>query len=104
MTRGDALLRAHSILSALQRNVPTGPDVESHWVDQFHAALDRIETAVEVDLSEFRVPQNAIDPKSDYYTRGLWCERALLIQKLDALLAYFSGVQREEEKRIGFQL
>jgi len=104
MNRGDELLRAHSILSTLQRNVPDGHDVEAHWVWQFHATVDRIERAVEVDLSEFRVPGNAIDPKSEYYVGGLWCERALLMQKIDALLAYFSGVQRDEEKRIDFQL
>jgi hypothetical protein len=36
------------------------------------------------------------------YLEGLWCERAILMQKLDSVLVYFTGLQDREENKIGF--
>ena len=104
MTNGDQLLRAYARMAALKSNLPDQHDVESRWVDEFHAGIDGIEAATGRELSEFRVPRDAVDPKSDYYKSGLWCERANLMQKIDATLTYFSGLQHEDEKRIGFRM
>ena len=36
------------------------------------------------------------------YLEGQWCERAILMQKLDSVLVYFTGLQDREDNKIGF--
>lgn len=111
MSNGDALLRSYAILSGLKQNLPEGYEVEERWVREFHVAVDGIEKTTGLNLAEFKVAQTELYRSvatSNYltdevtYRDGLWCQRAVLMQKIDSLLFYFSGLQSGESRRIGF--
>lgn len=113
MPNGDQLLRGYARLNALRANLPERYEVEESWVHEFHAVVASMEAALAIDLAEFRVPEKAIArsiSSGNYltgkvtYRDGLWCERSVLMQKVDSLLLYFSGLQSGDEKRIGFHV
>jgi hypothetical protein len=102
MTKQDQILRAHAILTALKSNVPQSFEVPDRWVSDFHTAIDKIEKATSIDLAEFRIDPSELKKSvssSNYmsgevnYRPGLWCKREILMQKLDSVLTYFSGLQ-----------
>lgn len=108
---GDKLLRAHARLQGLKANLPDDYEVESTWVDEFHGCLDTIHEATSLDLNEFRVPRSAVTrsiagrntlTQEVHYRDGLWCERSVLLQRLDSVMFYFRGLQGDQDKRIGF--
>lgn len=112
MSNGDQILRAYAAITSLKANVPNDYEIEETWVRQFNDALTKVEAALATDLAEFKVPKEALYrsvASSNYvteevnYREGLWCRREVLLQKIDAGLAYFTGVQGGQDKRIGFQ-
>jgi hypothetical protein len=112
MHDGDQILRAYATITSIRDNVPERHEVEARWVIEFNAAIERLEKSLGIDLQEFKVPQDALKRyvascnslTSDVtYLEGLWCERAILMQKLDSVLVYFTGLQERQDKKIGFQ-
>jgi len=108
MTQGDHTLRAYATLVSLRDGVPDKSLVNEKWVHEYNAALQRLSSALSRDLSEFTVrpeelqrAESGYDPSTDSstYREGLWCDRAVLMQRLHAVLTYFTGMQ---EGKIGF--
>jgi hypothetical protein len=108
---GDQILRAYAAITSIRANVPERPQVEKRWVDEFNVAIEKLEKSLGIELQEFKVPQDALkrfvascnNLTSDVtYLEGLWCERAILMQKLDSVLVYFTGLQEQEGNKIGF--
>src|ERR1051326_6337492 len=111
MGNGDQILRSYSILSSLKENIPKGHEISDTWVNEYHSALEKLELSIGIDLSEFKVPREQIVKSvsgGNYltgevtYALGLWCERSILIHKLNSVLTYFTGLQSGGEKKIGF--
>lgn len=112
MNDGDQILRAYAAITSIRANVPERHEVEARWVNEFNAAIVKLEKSLEIDLQEFKVPQDALKRyvascnslTSDVtYLEGLWCERAILMQKLDSVLVYFTGLQDRQDTKIGFR-
>ena len=112
MNDGDQILRAYAAITSIRANVPERNEVEQRWVNEFNAAIAKLEKSLGIDLQEFKVPQDALKRyvascnslTSDVtYLEGLWCERAILMQKLDSVLVYFTGLQDRQDKKIGFR-
>ena len=111
MNDGDQILRAYAAITSIRANVPDRHEVEERWVNEFNAAIEKLEKSLGIDLQEFKVPRDALkrfvascnSMTSDVtYLEGLWCERAILLQKLDSVLVYFTGLQDREDNKIGF--
>jgi hypothetical protein len=85
--------------------------VEEKWVQQYNSTIERLSATLGRDLSEFQVPpgelrravenHNILSGRTTY-TQDLWCERAVLMQKLDAVLTYFNGLQKGQDRSVGF--
>ena len=111
MSSGDQMLRSHSVLSSLRQNIPDRHEVPEDWVREYHSALDKLEAARGIDLADFRVgPEHlrlSISSRDRTgtinYREGLWCQRAVLIHKLDSVLRYFTGLDCGKGKAIGFK-
>ena len=112
MNNGDQILRAYAAITSIRANVPERHEVEERWVNEFNSAIEKLEKSLGIDLQEFKVPQDALkrfvascnSQTGDVtYLDGLWCERAILMQKLDSVLVYFTGLQDREDTQIGFR-
>lgn len=112
MSNDDQILRAYAAITSMRANVPDRPQIEERWVKEFNAAIEKLEKSLDIDLQEFKVPQDAIkrfvascnsQTNDVTYLEGLWCERAILMQKLDSVLMYFTGLQDRDDNKIGFQ-
>jgi hypothetical protein len=104
MTNGDQILRAYATLSSLRDNIPEGYKVHEKWVHEYNGAIEKLEKALGIDLTDFKVPNNELKrSKASGNRDGLWCERAILMQKLASTLAYFTGLQGGQERQIGFR-
>ncbi len=111
MNNGHQILRSYSLLSSLKENIPDTFEISETWVKEYHEAIDKLEAATGLGLQEFRVPHECLYRSvSSYnylshettYRKGLWCERSILMHKLMAVLTYFTGLQSDQDKRIGF--
>ena len=111
MNADDQILRAYAAITSIRAHVPERPQVEERWVDEFNAAIEKLEKSLGIDLQEFKVPQDALKrfvascnslTGDVTYLDGLWCERAILMQKLDSVRVYFTGLQDREDNKIGF--
>jgi hypothetical protein len=111
MHADDQILRAYATITSIRANVPERHEVEERWVIEFNAVIQKPEKSLGIDLQEFKVPQDALKRfvascnslTSDVtYLEGLWCERAILMQKLDSVLVYFTGLKDREDNKIGF--
>ena len=111
MSDNDQILRAYATITSIRANVPERHEVEERWVKEFNVAIAKLEKSLGIDLEEFKVPQDALKrfvascnsmTNDVTYLEGLWCERAILMQKLDSVLVYFTGLQDQEENKIGF--
>ena len=106
----DEILRSYATINALKNNIPKHVEIEEFWVRDFNSAVKRIEELLNSDLSEFMVSNEHIkksrysdDSEEGYqHDPGLWCERSVLIYKIDTILTYFTGIQAPEDKKIGF--
>lgn len=112
MTNGDQILRAYAILRSLSENVPVSYEVDEKWVHEYNGAIEKLERSLGTDLADFMVPNSELRrsiASRNYrtgritYRDGLWCERAILMQRLASVLAYFTGLQGGQEKQIGFR-
>lgn len=112
MMNGDQILRAYATLSSLRDNVPQGYEIHEKWVREYNKAIEELENSLGIFPTDFKVPNNALQrsiASSNYvtgrvtYRDGLRCERAMLMQKLASVLAYFTGLQGGQDKRIGFR-
>ena len=112
MSDDDQILRAYATITSMKANVPERPQIEERWVNEFNTAIEKLEKSLGIDLQEFKVPQDALKryvascnnlTSVVTYLEGLWCERAILMQKLDSVLVYFTGLQERQDKKIGFQ-
>lgn len=112
MGNGDQMLRAYATISSLRTNVPNEYEVDEAWVREFNNALGKIEASLDINLQEFKVPQDALYrsvASSNYLTEevhyrdGLWCRREVLLHKIDSVLTYFTGLQGGQERQIGFR-
>lgn len=111
MSDDDQILRAYATITSIRANVPDRHEVEERWVKEFNVAIAKLEKSLGIDLEEFKVPQDALKrfvascnsmTNDVTYLEGLWCERAILMQKLDSVLVYFTGLQDQEDNKIGF--
>ena len=111
MSDDDQILRAYATITSMKGNVPERPQIEERWVIEFNTAIEKLEKSLSIDLQEFKVPKDALKrfvascnslTNDVTYLEGLWCERAILMQKLDSVLVYFTGLQDREENKIGF--
>ena len=111
MSDDDQILRAYATITSMKANVPERPQIEERWVIEFNAAIEKLEKSLSIDLQEFKVPQDALKrfvascnslTNDVTYLEGVWCERAILMQKLDSALVYFTGLQDREDIKIGF--
>tara|TARA_B100000315_G_scaffold74487_1_gene68241 strand:- start:325 stop:675 length:351 start_codon:yes stop_codon:yes gene_type:complete len=112
MNQGDLITRAYSILTSLKNNIPDAYEIQQKWPLQFNDEVNRLEKALQVDLSEFKVPEselhrsvvsyNTLSDETNY-REGLWIERSSLMHKLESLLTYFSILNSPEEGKIGFK-
>jgi len=85
-------------------NLPDRYEVESSWVHEYHDAIAGLENELSLKLEEFRVPQTGLYrsvASGNYitgavtYRDGLWCQTAVLRQKVDALLYYLNDLYDE---------
>jgi hypothetical protein len=111
MHNGDQILRAYAAITSIRANVPERHEVEKRWVNEFNAAIEKLEKSLGIDLQEFKVPRDALKrfvascnslTNDVTYLEGQWCERAILMQKLDSVLVYFTGLEDREDNKIGF--
>ncbi|MGH7180427.1 MAG: hypothetical protein ACREJN_00440 [Nitrospiraceae bacterium] len=112
MRDDDQILRAYATITSIRANLPERHEVEERWVTKFNAAIAKLEKSLSINLQEFKVPQDALKrfvascnslTNDVTYLEGLWCERAILMQKLDSVLMYFTGLQDQEDTPIGFR-
>ena len=111
MSDDDQILRAYATITSIRANVPERHEVEERWVKEFNVAIAKLEKSLGIDLEEFKVPQDALKrfvascnsmTNDVTYLEGQWCERAILMQKLDSVLVYFTGLEDREDNKIGF--
>ena len=111
MNIDDQILRAYAAITSIRANVPERHEIEARWVNEFNAAIEKLEKSLNIDLQEFKVPHDALKrfvascnslTNDVTYLEGLWCERAILMQKLDSVLVYFTGLEDREDNKIGF--
>jgi hypothetical protein len=111
MNVDDQILRAYATITSIRANVPECHEVEERWVKEFNPAIEKLEKSLDMDLQEFKVPQDALKrfvascnsmTNDVTYLEGLWGERAILTQKLDSALVYFTGLQEQEGNKIVF--
>lgn len=107
MANGDKLLRGYAVLSSLKANPPDQYEVEAEWVRQFNAAVETVEQGSGIDLTEFKVPERELyrsvatsSTMTDEvnYRDGLWLRRNALMQRIDAILTYFTGLQGGDDR------
>jgi len=111
MNNDDQILRAYATITSMRANVPERPQIEERWVNEFNAAIEKLERSLGIDLQEFKVPRDALKrfvascnslTNDVTYLEGQWCERAILMQKLDSVLVYFTGLEDRDDNKIGF--
>lgn len=60
MNKDDQILRAYATITSIRANVPECPQIEERWVKEFNTAIEKLEKSLDIDLQEFKVPQDAI--------------------------------------------
>ena len=111
----DELARAYAMLSSLRKNIGQMSDysIPETYVREFHTVLDRL-TGIGINVSEFRIPDSAVQPKITSrgrggngverisYSKEKYVERSFILTKLDAILGYFEIITSEKPRSIGF--
>jgi hypothetical protein len=108
----DEIARAYALLSSLKQNIPNTLQVDQSWVNDFHSALQKIESATGTSLQEFRVPPQEMNREARsrnylsgevHYSGRTVIERTRLLLKVDAVLAFFRCAQDQPAKgKLGF--
>jgi len=114
MVQNDELLRALTTIHGIKANLPDCPVVEEHWVKEYNSAIQKIESSVGINLEEYKVPPSMIKAEPSFvdqetggaiYSKELFCERAILLHKVDSSLEYIKtytknrSVSSEEFKK-----
>ena len=113
----DKIVRAYSRLIALKQNLPSSYDIHEKYVRDYHEIIDILSEELDISLDEYKIPNNEIKPHKTLwpdipyvqkggvaYSSDEYCERALLLTKLDALLSYLQMEYLFKEKPdIGFK-
>lgn len=60
MNKDDQILKAYAAITSMRANVPERPQIEERWVNEFNAAIEKLEKSLDIDLQEFKVPQDAL--------------------------------------------
>jgi len=105
MKKNDEEIRALSAIKGIKANLPDDSSVEAHWAEEYNSAIKKIEEAKNIELLEYRIPENKIkrEPVSmnikgeAIYSKDLFCDRAVLLQKLDSALEYFQHLEADEK-------
>jgi hypothetical protein len=108
----DEIAKAYALLSSLKQNIPDNFQVDQSWVNDFHSALQKIESATGTSLQEFRVPPQEMRRETtggNYLTGEVHhsgrtvIERTRLLLKVDAVLTFFEYVRDQPAKgKLGF--
>lgn len=103
----DRVVRAYARLTALRKRLEEadseGGVFRERYMEEFHGALDHL-SACGFDVEEFRLRPEDVW-KEAFYGRMV-VHRALLLAKLDAVIAYFEVVTAPPERpkpQIGFR-
>ena len=89
--------------SPVKVNLPDHYVVEEHWAKEYNSAIQKIEISLDINLEEYKVPSNMIKPEPSFvngetgeaiYSKELFCERAILLQKVDSALEYIQNYTR----------
>ena len=111
MANQDRILRAYARIDSIKKTIPDVFEVNEKWVQEYHSAVKQVSTEIDSDLSEFELNPNSLYrsiSSSNYisgevnYRDGLWCERSVLLQKVEALLTYLQLLLQPPGKKIGF--
>lgn len=93
-------------LGAFQKNLPQS--VEEKHVAEYHHLLDLLRESSGEDTSIFRIPDQEVKPRITGilrpsfsgrrpgridYSDTKYCDRELMLRKLDSLYAYFRSIQ-----------
>lgn len=110
----DKILRIYTRLRALKEHLPGSSQLHQKYVDEYHSLIKELSDATGEELDEFSIATQEIKPKLvavgiaggvKHYSKDAYCERALLLMKMDALLSYFNiKYLSKEERKIGFRL
>jgi hypothetical protein len=106
-------------LDAFQKNLPSL--VEEKHVAEFHDILKLLDEATGEDISAFRIPDEEVKPRitgilrpafsgrrpgHTSYSDKKYCDRNLMLRKIDAVYGYFKRLQPPPEKphkpKLGF--
>jgi hypothetical protein len=106
------LYEAYARLVALKNNIPDNKNIKDIYVSQYHELIDILESSSDLSLKGFRIPDNALKRHQKSYnpntyettfTDERYCERSMLLLKLEALIMFFEMQTNPSEKRpIGF--
>lgn len=109
----DKILRCYTRLEALKKNLPNDHKIHEKFIEDYHEILRIISEEARIELDEFNIPNIEIKPKltsSNYltrekhYSKDNYCDKAIFLSKLDALLSYFQFKYLSQEKpQIGFK-
>jgi hypothetical protein len=104
----DILARAYATLSSLRKNIDQMTAlVPEAYVNEFHSVLTKLE-GIEIDVSEFRIPDSAVQPEITSrtrfregeeisYSKEKYVDRSFILTKLDAILGYFKIFTKSDE-------
>lgn len=100
MATNDQLLRALSTIKGIKATLPDHYVVEAHWANEFNSAIQKMEKALGIGLEEYKIPTHQIKPEPAFldqesggpiYSKELFCDHAILLQKVDSVLEYASN-------------
>jgi hypothetical protein len=109
----EEIVKAYALLSSLKQNIPNNFQVDQKWVNDFHNALQKIESTVPgTSLQEFRISPEELTAETsggnyltgtvDYSGRTV-VDRTRLLLKVDAVLGCFQYIKDQPTKgKLGF--
>jgi hypothetical protein len=96
-------------IDSFSKNLPSS--IQEKHVAEFHGLLDLLHDATGEDVSAFQIPDGELKPLitsfrpasysgrpgSVTYSKEKYCDRDLMVRKLDALRSYFERIQPTPE-------
>ena len=107
------LLEAYTRLVSFKNNIPIKGNFPEKYVTEYHDILHLLENTTGQDLAGFVVPDTEIKPRlskisrihgEKSYTSGRYCDRSVLLMKVDAVLLFFEIQTQPVKPSIGFKL
>jgi hypothetical protein len=92
------IAEAYALIRALRNNLDKHYTIEQKYVDQYHAAVDVLESESHKSLSGFRIPESELRRRVEHsnsltgdvhYSENPECDREMFMVKVDALLTFF---------------